>query len=81
MNDLIQSPVINEEYNLINELRHTSVITKEKVHTIKTDVTVAIDEIHMQPRNYMYIEVPMDVLDHLEYTIMCTFEEWINFNN
>jgi hypothetical protein len=74
MKDLIQS-VINEEDNLIKELRHTSVITKEKLHNLKIDVTVAIDEICMQPRNYMHIKVPVDVLDHLEYTVMCTFEE------
>jgi hypothetical protein len=42
MKDLIQSLVINEEDNLINELRHTSIITKEKLHNLKTDVIVAI---------------------------------------
>jgi hypothetical protein len=65
----------NEKDSLIKELRHTLVITKEKLHNIKTDVTVAIEDIHMQPRNYMHIKVLVDVLDHLENTVMCTFEE------
>jgi hypothetical protein len=56
-------------------LRHTSVITKEKLHNIKTDVAIAIEEIHMEPINCMHIKVPVNVLDHLEYTVMCTFEE------
>jgi hypothetical protein len=65
----------NEEDNLIKELRHTSVITKEKLHNLNIDVTAAIEEICMQPRNYMHIEFPVDVLDHLENMVMCTFEE------
>jgi hypothetical protein len=59
----------------MKELRHTSVITKEKLHNINTDVTVAIDEIRLEPRNYMHIKVPVHNLDHLEYTVMCTLEE------
>ena len=31
--------------------------------------------IRIEPGNGLYIEVTKDVLDHLEYTIMCTFEE------
>jgi hypothetical protein len=59
----------------MQELRHTSIITKEKFHNLKIDVTIAIDEICMQPRNCMHIKVLVDVLDHIEYTIMCTFED------
>jgi hypothetical protein len=29
----------------------------------------------MEPRNGIYIEVPMEALDNLEYTTMCTLEE------
>ena len=31
--------------------------------------------ISMEPRNGLYIEIMKDVLDQLEYTVMCTFEE------
>jgi hypothetical protein len=41
--DLIQSSVINEGNNSIKELRHTSVVTKEKLHNLKTNVTIAIE--------------------------------------
>jgi hypothetical protein len=43
MQDLIS--VNNEED--IKELRHTSVIAKEKLHNPKTDVTVAIEECYV----------------------------------
>jgi predicted RNase H-like nuclease (RuvC/YqgF family) len=59
----------------MQKLRHTLVINKEKLHNLKTDVTVAIDDICMEPRNYMHIKVPVSILDHIEYTVMCTFEE------
>jgi hypothetical protein len=39
--------VNNEEDNLIKELRHTSVITKEKLHNPNIDVTVAIEECYV----------------------------------
>jgi hypothetical protein len=57
MQDLKKNLVNNEEDNLIKELRHTSVITKEKLNNLKTDVTVAIDGIRMEPGNYMHIKV------------------------
>ena len=75
IHDLMQISVKHEEYNLIKELRHTLVITKDKLHNLKTNVTVAIDEIRMEPINYMHIKFLVNVLDHLEYTTMCTFEE------
>jgi hypothetical protein len=55
-------------------LRHISVITKEKIHNIKTDVTVAIEEIRMEPGNCMHIKVPVEDLDNIEYKTMCTLE-------
>jgi hypothetical protein len=63
------------DQNKMQELSHSSAITKEKLHNLKTYATVAIYEIRMEPRNYMHIKVPMNILDHIEYTIMCTFEE------
>jgi hypothetical protein len=75
MHDLMQTSVNNEEGNLIKELRHTSVITKEKLYNLKTDVVVSIGEIHLAPGNYMHIKVPMEAFDNLEYTTMCTREE------
>jgi hypothetical protein len=75
MQDLMQTSVNNEEDNLIKELRHTSVITKEKLHNLKTDVTVAIEEIRMEPGNCIHIKVLVEALDNLEYTTMCTLEE------
>ena len=71
----MQISVNSEEYNLIKELRHTSVITKERLHNLKTDVAAAIGVIPLEPRNYMHIKVPMEALDILEYTNLCTLEE------
>jgi hypothetical protein len=73
MHDLIL--VNNEEDNLIKELRHTSIVTKEKLHNLKTNVTVVIEEIHMGPRNYIHLKVLVEALDNLEYTTMFTLEE------
>ena len=56
-------------------MRHTSVITKEKLHNLKTDVVVAIGEIRLEPGKYMHIKFPMEAFDNLEYTTMCTLEE------
>jgi predicted RNase H-like nuclease (RuvC/YqgF family) len=67
--------VINEEDNSIKELMHTSVITEEKLLNLKTDVIAALEEICMEPENSLYIKVPREALDHLEYTVMCTLEE------
>ena len=64
--------VNSEKYNLIKELSHTSVITKEILHNLKTDVAVAIGEIHLEPGHYMHIKVPLEALDNLAYTTMCT---------
>jgi hypothetical protein len=70
--ELMQSPIINEEDNSIKELMHTSVIIEEKILNLKTNVIVALEKIRMEPGNGIYIEVPMEALDNLEYTIMCT---------
>jgi hypothetical protein len=59
----MQISVNSEEDNLIKELRNTSVITKEKLHNLKTDVAAAIGEIRLEPGNYMHIKVPMEALD------------------
>jgi hypothetical protein len=56
-------------------LRNTSVFTKEKLHNLKIDVAITIGEIQLEPGNYMHIKVPVEVIDHLEYTTMCTLEE------
>jgi hypothetical protein len=66
----MQTSVINEEDNLIKELRHNSVITKEKLHNLKTDVTTAIEEIHMEPTNGIHIKVHVEVLTILS-TQLC----------
>jgi hypothetical protein len=63
------------ENNLIKELNNTSVITKERLHNLKTDVAAAIGEIWLEPGNYMHIKVPVEALDSLEYTTLCTLEE------
>jgi hypothetical protein len=57
MQDLMQTPVNNEEDNLIKELRNTSVFTKEKLLDFKTDVITTFEVISMEPRNGLYIEV------------------------
>ena len=64
----MQSLVINEQDNSIKELMDTSVITEEKILNLKTYVIVALEEIRMEPRNSIYIEVPMQALENLEYT-------------
>jgi hypothetical protein len=71
----MQIPVNNEEDDLIKELRNTSIFTKEKLHNLKTDFVVAIGEIHLEPGNYMHIKIPMEALDSLDYTTLCTLEE------
>jgi hypothetical protein len=75
MQDLMQTTINNEEDNLIKELRNTSVFTKEKLLDFKTNVITTFEVINMEPRNGLSIEVTKDVLDHLEYTTMCTLEE------
>jgi hypothetical protein len=75
MQDFMQTPVNNEEDNLIKELRNTSVFIKEKILDFKTDVITTFEVISMEPRNGLYIEVTKDVLDHLESTTMCNLEE------
>jgi hypothetical protein len=56
-------------------LRNTSVITKEKLHNLNTNVIVAIEEIRMEPGNYIHIKIPLEDLENIEYTTMCTLEE------
>jgi hypothetical protein len=73
--ELMQTPVINREDYYIKELMNTSVFTKEKLLDFKNDVITTFEVISMEPTNGLYIEVTKDVLDHLEYTVMCTFEE------
>ena len=75
MQDLMQTPVKNEEENLIKESRNTSVFTKEKLLYFKTDVINTFEVISMEPRNDLYIEVTKDVLDNIESTTLCTLEE------
>jgi hypothetical protein len=58
----MQSIVINKEDKSIKELIHTSVITEEKILNLKTDVIAALEEIHMEPRNCIYIEFHVDYL-------------------
>jgi hypothetical protein len=53
----------------------TLVITKEKILNLKNDVLTTLEDIHMAPKNSLYIKLPRDVINHLEYTIMCTLEE------
>ena len=72
LQELMQTSVKNEEGNLIKELRHTSIITKEKLHNLKTDIAVAIGDIHLELGNYMHIKVHVEALDNIEYTTMCT---------
>jgi hypothetical protein len=67
--------VNSEEDNLIKEMRHTSIIIKEKLHNLQTNVAAAIGEICLEPGNYMHIKVPLEALDSLEYTTLCTLEE------
>jgi hypothetical protein len=71
----MQTPVINREDYYIKELMNTSVFTKEKLLDFKTDVVATFEVISMEPRNGLYIEVTKDVLDQLEYIVMCTLEE------
>jgi hypothetical protein len=66
MKYLMQNSVNNEDDNLIKELRHTSTITKEKLHNLKIDVAVAIGEICLELGNYMHIKVLVEALDNLE---------------
>jgi hypothetical protein len=40
---------------------HTSVIIEEKILNLKTDVIAALEEIHMETRNGIYIEVPVKI--------------------
>jgi hypothetical protein len=68
----MQISVNSEEDNLIKELRHTSLITKQKLHNLKIDVAVAIGEIHLERGNYMHIKVHVEALDNIEYMTMCT---------
>jgi hypothetical protein len=71
----MQTLVINREDYYIKELMNTSVFTKEKLLYFKNDVVATFEVISMEPGNGLYIEVTKDVLDHLEYTVMCTLEE------
>jgi hypothetical protein len=75
MQDLMQTLVNNNEDNYIKELMNTSIFTKEKLLDFKNDFITTFDLISMEPTNSLYIEVNRDVLDQLEYTIMCNFEE------
>ena len=54
---------------------NTSVFTKEKLLDFKSNVITTFEVISMEPRNGLYIEVTKDVLDHIEYTNICTLEE------
>jgi hypothetical protein len=54
---------------------NTSVFTKEKLLSFKNVVITKFEVISMEPTNSVYIEVTREVLDQLEYTVMCTFEE------
>jgi hypothetical protein len=51
---------------------NTSVFTKEKLLDFKIDVAATFEVINMEPGNCLYIEVTKDVLDQLEYIVMCT---------
>ena len=73
--ELMQTWVINNEDYYIKELMNTSVFTKEKLLDFKNDVITTFEVISMEPTNGLYIEVTKDVPDHIEYRIMCTFEE------
>jgi hypothetical protein len=73
--ELMQTPVINREDYYIKELINTTVFTKEKILDFKIDVVATFEVISMEPGNGLYIEITKDVLNHLEYTVMCTFEE------
>jgi chromosome segregation ATPase len=77
----MQSLVINEEDNSIKELMHTSVINEEKILNLKTDVIYALEDIRMEPGNGIYIEFPVEVVDNLEYTSMCTLDELEKLQN
>jgi hypothetical protein len=67
---LIQILVNSEEDNLIKELNNTSVITKERLHNLKTDVATAIGDIWLEPENYMHIKILVEALDSLEFTTL-----------
>jgi hypothetical protein len=54
---------------------NTSVFTKEKLLYSKNDVVATFGVISMEPGNGLFIEFTKDVLDQLEYVVMCTFEE------
>ena len=54
---------------------HTSVITEEKILNLKNDFLITLEEICMAPKNSLYIKIPRDVIDHIEYIVMCTLEE------
>ena len=73
--ELMQTPIINREDYYIKELMNTSIFTKEKLLDFKNDVITTFEVISMEPTNGLYIEVIKNVLDQLEYTVMCTFEE------
>jgi hypothetical protein len=68
----MQISVNSEEYNFIKELNNTLVITKERLHNLKIDVAAAIGEIQLEPCNYMHNKVPVEALDSLEHTTLCT---------
>jgi len=71
----MQTLLINKEDYYIKELVNTSIFTKEKLLYFKTDVVATLEVISLEPINGLYIEVTREVLDQLEYTIMCTLEE------
>jgi hypothetical protein len=71
----MQTSVINSEDYYIKELMNTSVFTKEKLLDFKNDVITTFEVISMEPPNSLYIEVTRDVLDQIEYKVMCNFEE------
>jgi hypothetical protein len=72
----MQTSIINIEDYYIKELMNTSIFTKEKLLDFKNDVITTFEVISMELTNGLYIEVTKDVLDQLEYTVICTFEEW-----
>jgi hypothetical protein len=60
---------------------NTLVFTKEKLLDFKNYVITTFEVIIMEPTYGIYIEVTKDVLDHIEYTFMCTFKEFEKLQN
>ena len=71
----MQTPIINREDYYFKELMNTSIFTKEKLLDFKIGFVATFEVISLEPRNGLYIEVTREVLNQLEYTVMCTLEE------